>query len=123
MLDLLARVAPQRTLSLHPEAMAALCAYDFPGNVRELRNLLERASLMCDHQQILVDHLHLQVLQVLQGGEPIEQTGGETQLDDAALLAALTRHRGSRRVLAQQLGLSERTLYRRLRALQNKLPS
>ena len=114
--SLLARVAPQRTLSLHPEAMAALCAYDFPGNVRELRNLLERASLMCDHQQIQVDHLHLQVLQGR--GELIGQIGGETELDDAALRAALTRHRSSRRALAQQLGLSERTLYRRLRALQ-----
>jgi len=40
-----------------PEAMAALTRYEWPGNVRELMNIIERAMLLCDDDEIDVDHL------------------------------------------------------------------
>lgn len=104
--SLLARVAPQRKLSLSSEALQALCAYDFPGNVRELRNLLERASLLSDHDLIAVDHLQLAPCTV--------KAKSPAELDEAGFREAVAAHRGSRRSLAQKLGMSERTLYRRL---------
>lgn len=54
---LLQRIAPGRRLTLDAAAMACLQRYAFPGNVRELRNILERASLLTDSDTILPEHL------------------------------------------------------------------
>lgn len=122
---LLARVAGERNLKVSREAMAALLAYDFPGNVRELRNVLERASLMCDGEQIQPDHLPEEVLQP-DGSRLFKPSPGEAgqppaadlrEVERQALLRAVRTHRGSRRELAARLGLSERTLYRKLKAI------
>ena len=88
---LLARIAPGRTLHLAPATLSALRQQDFPGNVRELRNLLERAVLLCDGEEIAPAHLH-------------------TLTPIAAASGAL-----SRRAQAAALGISERTLYRHLK--------
>jgi DNA-binding NtrC family response regulator len=124
---LLDRVAPGRVLALAPEALACLAAYPYPGNVRELRNLLERASLMCDGDTIAVRHLPDEVVALR---ERAPQAHGATgactapaepatlrDIGREALRAILARHRGSRRDLARRLGISERTLYRRIREL------
>src|SRR6185436_9712155 len=42
---------------ISPEAMALLHAYSWPGNIRELRNLMERAVLLCGGRTILAEHL------------------------------------------------------------------
>jgi two-component system response regulator HydG len=129
--SLLERVAPKRRLTLAPAALRLLCAYPFPGNVRELRNVLERASLMCDGEVIGPEHLPEEVRQPgLDGtnslvparglaGVPGLQ-GDVLELDEVrrqAMLRAVRSHRGSRRDLARRLGISERTLYRRLKEL------
>ena len=49
---LLARVAPERRLSVSRDALARLVGQSFPGNVRELRNVLERAALLTDGSSI-----------------------------------------------------------------------
>ncbi|QID18315.1 sigma-54-dependent Fis family transcriptional regulator [Nitrogeniibacter mangrovi] len=111
---LLGRVAPTRNLRLSADAERALVQYAFPGNVRELRNVLERASLMCDGEEIGRAHLHLEGR-----AEPIvaEAPGAElAAAERRTLVAALAEHRGSRRALAERLGISERTLYRKLKA-------
>ncbi|MBU4500016.1 MAG: sigma-54-dependent Fis family transcriptional regulator, partial [Gammaproteobacteria bacterium] len=54
---LLTRLAPGRAYSLSPQALARLQAYDFPGNIRELRNIIERAILMADGDTLLPEHL------------------------------------------------------------------
>ena len=116
---LLARVAPERSLRLGPGAEAALLSYRFPGNVRELRNLLERASLMCDGDEIRRHHLKLDgddgdARVASSGRDPLEG-GALAAVERRALVAALAAHTGSRRALADRLGISERTLYRKLR--------
>ncbi len=110
---MLRRVDPRRKRRLADEAVSRLEAYDFPGNARELLNLLERASILADGDVVLPDHLPERV-----GGGP----GGPCP-DEILPLAEMERrylrwcaavHRGSRRELAERLGLSERSLYRRL---------
>jgi hypothetical protein len=54
---LVARVAPKRALSVAPKALPLLAEQPFPGNVRELRNLLERTTLMCDGERIEAEHV------------------------------------------------------------------
>ncbi len=119
--SLLGRVAGNRTLKVSPEAMRYLVAYPYPGNVRELRNVLERASLMCDGETILPEHLAEDILRpaaVPAPRAPAPEPGRDWHaLEREALRQAVAAHRGSRRELARTLGISERTLYRKLREL------
>lgn len=118
---LLRRLAPERPLRISPAAMATLAAYPFPGNVRELRNLLERAILLTDGD--LIDSP-----QLLDGIGPAPesaapgQEAGPAQTDIIPLEQAevryvrwvLRRLDGDKKRAAEQLGISERTLYRKL---------
>jgi DNA-binding NtrC family response regulator len=127
---LLTRVAPQRRLSLSRTALAALCAHPFPGNIRELRNVLERAALMTDGTSIDL-HALQQALAVagaaLAPADAAPPVGNgnvgaclrdaEREAEHSVLRAALHRHAGSRAELARQLGISERSLYRKLKEM------
>ncbi|MCR9279609.1 MAG: sigma-54 dependent transcriptional regulator [Pseudomonadaceae bacterium] len=62
--------------SLNPQAQAALNAYEFPGNVRELENILERAVTLCDGNSITPEDLSLGGGSVI--GEPAEQPDAST---------------------------------------------
>ena len=113
---LLARLVAGRNLRFSRDAVAWLRAYAFPGNVRELRNLLERACLLCDGDEIDLRHLPSageHGLAQVQGGRPERPA-----LNDQSLLEYSRSFTGNRKDLARQLGLSERTLYRRLKALE-----
>ena len=129
---LLSRVAPNRQLHISPEAMACLMTYGYPGNVRELRNVLERATLLCDGDTIQPADLPIEVQEAIQWGVPQEIGAGGTasnahpaggaaptltELEVNALRERLAQHRGNRKALAAELGISERTLYRKLRNL------
>lgn len=62
-LEQASREMGKRITSVHPRAMAALKAYPWPGNIRELRNVLERAVLFCDGPEIQLSHLPAEVAQ------------------------------------------------------------
>ncbi len=127
---LLNRVAPERHLRISPGAMSALRAHAFPGNVRELRNVMERLSLLCDGDVVEAGHVQRALhgrLGLETGAPPPEAAPthaptppGAGTLDDLAreaLLARLSSHQGTRAELAAALGISPRSLYRRLKAL------
>ncbi|NJD30382.1 MAG: AAA family ATPase [Gammaproteobacteria bacterium] len=109
---LLARLPPGHGRRLSADALERLEHHDFPGNVRELRNILERASLLADGEVIGCEHLP--------DGLCTAGRRDASVFEDAerrALANALRAHAGSRRQLAAALGISERTLYRKLREL------
>ena len=112
---LLTRLAPGRTYSLSPEARARLQAYDFPGNIRELRNIIERATLMADGDILLLDHLPPELTNDAAKGMPGVDAVVPLEAAELRYLQwALAHHGGNRKSLAAQLGISERTLYRKL---------
>jgi transcriptional regulator with PAS, ATPase and Fis domain len=120
---LLERVAPQRRMRLSAVALAVLERQHFRGNVRELRNLLERSALLCDGQTLEADHI---ALALSTGGgerERLPPPSAATPVhslqaaSDEQLRRLLAAHQGSRAELAAQLGMSERTLYRKLKSL------
>jgi transcriptional regulator with PAS, ATPase and Fis domain len=119
--SLLERVAgPHKRLS--PAATAALRERRFEGNIRELRNLLERASLLSDGDDILPEHLIGDLGQAVPNRMPTNNDNAFSldtaiPLDEleARYVAWAAKHSPDRRTLAGTLGVSERTLYRLLR--------
>jgi len=124
--SLLSRLEPGRKIALSDEAMAALMHHDFPGNVRELRNILERALIMVDGNTILPQHLSLDALKLSQAAPSAAPPGDEIipwKTWKTRYLAWAAEHfQGDRRTLAQRLGISERTLYRKLREAESYRP-
>jgi len=119
--SLLARVRPGQPFVIDEAARRALVAYDYPGNVRELRNIVERASLLADDARIELRHLPPEVVTPRTGVRAtLADSDGDASgralrsAERDALVLALARHDGSRRALAETLGISERTLYRKL---------
>lgn len=112
---LLKKVAPEKNLTLSDETMFLLQTYPYPGNVRELRNFLERATLLCESHEIRPEHLLIPEQENSEREYPSEQIP-----TDEKSVKLLSTFGGKRKILAKMLGISERTLYRRLSELQRK---
>jgi transcriptional regulator with PAS, ATPase and Fis domain len=111
---LLARLAPGRAYTLSEAVRAQLQAYDFPGNIRELRNIIERAVLMADGDTLLAEHLPPELAGDAAGMPGVDAIVPLETAELRYLQWALAHHGGDRKSLADQLGISERTLYRKL---------
>ncbi len=111
--SLLQRMPGHPPAQLGDEALTQLQLHPFPGNIRELRNILERARLFADDGLIRPEHLPEDIGP--QCFASVASLRGGRGLGDLA--QALEHFQGSRSELAQHLGLSERTLYRRLKSL------
>ncbi len=116
--SMLKRLEPERPMRLSTEAMDRLMGYAFPGNIRELRNILERAILLADGDLIAVDLLSRDLLGTPNSTrEQGREAAGILPLDLAEqryVAWALGQVGGDKKVLARMLGISERTLYRKL---------
>ncbi|PKY11129.1 Fis family transcriptional regulator [Acidithiobacillus marinus] len=124
---MLQRIPVAKGLQLHPETLQLLERYAFPGNIRELRNILERAALLADEQWILPQHLPpvLQpsssvVPEDMQKPPGVDALVPLAELEAQYLRWARSSFPGDRRSLAARLGVSERTLYRKLDALKEE---
>ncbi|KII32775.1 type 4 fimbriae expression regulatory protein PilR [Pseudomonas fluorescens] len=113
----------QPVAKLQPQAIDALKSYRFPGNVRELENMLERAHTLCENRQIEDSDLRL-----AEGNCAVEDGVPDlTQIDNLEvylenverqlLLQALEETRWNRTAAAQRLNLSFRSMRYRLKKL------
>jgi DNA-binding NtrC family response regulator len=117
--SLLRRLSPARRVTLADETLALLRAYRFPGNIRELLNLLERALLLADGDEILPRHLPPVICDewLLPVAAAMASNDAILPLDEVErryLQAAVSGFAGDRDELAEKLGISRRTLYRKL---------
>ncbi|MGM3386228.1 sigma-54 dependent transcriptional regulator [Stutzerimonas stutzeri] len=123
MLRRLAQECGDTPARLHPDALAKLQSYRFPGNVRELENMLERAYTLCEDDQIKAGDLRL-------ADAPGVGDGGEASLaridnledhleevERKLIMQALEETRWNRTAAAQRLGLSFRSMRYRLKKL------
>ncbi|MFO7594689.1 MAG: sigma-54-dependent Fis family transcriptional regulator [Pseudomonadota bacterium] len=119
--SLLHRFAPNRTIKVSREALACIKQYAFPGNIRELRNMIERALLLADGDLILPEHLPPECRDSRDNkgaATPFPEEMVPLEQAEARYLSwAVARFHGEKRQLAERLGVSERTLYRKLREL------
>jgi len=101
---------------ISPDAMAALTSYDFPGNVRELENVLERAFALGVRDEIKRANLPELTVRAEQpaaaSSEPLPTLD---QAERDLIGRALDRFRNDKEQAARALGLTVRTLYRRIK--------
>jgi DNA-binding NtrC family response regulator len=116
-------------LQVTPEAMACLTKYPWPGNIRELRNVIERLSVLADSQVLTVDDLPPAIAKaapepVGPGDHPSANRSGDgaeatdltlDELERHHILRTLERHRWNKKRVAGILGIDTKTLYNKLR--------
>ena len=100
------------------EVLATLMACDFPGNVRQLQNVIEHAVVLCRGDMIETDCLPRELVRgdaTGDSGQPAMATGPLPEAEAAAILAALRRHDGHRGKTAAALGIDKTTLWRKMK--------
>ncbi len=101
---------------LSPQAIQCLLAYRWPGNVRQLRNAIQRSCLLCRGDVVLPEHLPPNVAAL--ASAPTAATAGRlSQVERAAILATLEECQGNRTQAAKKLGISRRALIYKLHAI------
>jgi DNA-binding NtrC family response regulator/cellulose biosynthesis protein BcsQ len=101
---------PAKTLSL--QAIRKLELYHWPGNIRELKNVIERAVILCEGEKIGLEHLSIDLFAMMAAPGDEQETMGSTleALRKNAIIDALTRSGGNQTRAATTLGVSRRTL-------------
>lgn len=105
-------------LHLARDALSTLCAYQWPGNIRELRNVLECAHLLCDGREITRNHLRFAFEARAEGPVTEPPPKSALSLADAErrhIQAVLQRHGGRVDEAARTLGVPRSTLYYKLK--------
>jgi DNA-binding NtrC family response regulator len=113
-IDKLNRKMVRVVRSVSPEVMHILMQHEFPGNVRQLENIIEHAFVMCRGEQIELAHLPPDLFASIPAagrtdflGEPLDMAQREV------ILAMLTRYRWDKSRTARELGISRTTLWRK----------
>jgi len=128
---------PSQAETITAEALAVLVTHDWPGNIRELANVIEHALVLCDELPIAVEHLpgRFRTPRTLRPplGEgvplppqplPLTLAAAERprtlrEMETRAILEGLERNAGNKPKTAEELGISLKTLYNKLHQLQD----
>ncbi len=116
------------------EALNLLASYDWPGNVRELRNTIEKMVVLAQREKLTARDVPPNIRKASQPGEDFaaeDEAGGVAdnvslrsgrsslaEVEKKMIFSALEKHSGSRTEAAKELGISRRTLHRKLRRYQ-----
>ncbi|MEK7315257.1 MAG: helix-turn-helix domain-containing protein, partial [Candidatus Eisenbacteria bacterium] len=100
---------------LRPEALDYLKSYDFPGNIRELQNLIERACILAGPGPIDRHHFPIERGRLAaDSGELLSMGLSIDQMERRMILESLERAQGNKTRAAALLGISRRALYSRM---------
>ena len=111
------RLKGKEIAGVSTEVLARLMEHDYPGNVRELENIIEQTFVLCRGGMIELHHLPPELRPAT--GAPSGDHGSPTTLEsmERLLIAeALRRHHGNRKRAARELGIDTSTLYRKLKS-------
>ena len=100
------------------EVLARLMEHEYPGNVRELQNVIEHAFVLCRDGLIQLRHLPAD-LRAEPARRPPARPGAMTlsAVEKAHIIDALRRHRGNRTAAARELGINTSTLFRKIKSM------
>jgi len=105
--------------SISPNAMKVLMAYDYPGNIRELQNIIEHGFVLSPGGLIRLSHLPDKLKPIKRS---VTTSASLLDFEKQCLLKALENNNGDRQAAAQELGIHKTTLYRKLHRLDIELP-
>ena len=104
------------------EALSLLMAHDWPGNIRELENVIERAFILCNEEQISIGHLPEELRTCDGAVTHCDARSAHDVLDAQAIRASLERNGYNRMAAARELGIHKTTLFRKIKKLGIILP-
>jgi len=113
---------------LSQEALTALMSHDFPGNIRELENMIEYAVVVCKNGRIGIEHLPEAVRKKPQKGMPRASADGPDkenswdEIERKFICESLRRNRWNRAATAKQMGIHATTLWRKIKRLNIETP-
>jgi PAS domain S-box-containing protein len=118
----LQRLRGRECTEISPEALSLLMFHDFPGNIRELENIIEHALVLCPEGRIGV-HCLPENLQASGAAMPIVVAATLKSAEAHVIMEALKRNHYNRQATARELGLHKSTLYRKIKRLSIKVPT
>ncbi len=116
-------VQNKQVSGVSPDVLGVLTAHDYPGNVRELQNVIEHAFMLVREGQIELQHLPPELVPVrprVEVGRRMAET--VNVLEAQAIREALSRAAGNRNAAARELGMHKSTFFRKARRLGVELP-
>lgn len=125
-LELFRKQLHKKIAAISDQAMECLVNYSWPGNVRQLRHVMERACVLCNDSLLLLEHLPEELQQRATPVLAVEQVSPSNLIipppapileypqEDEQILAALKQARGNKAMAARLLGIARSTLYRQM---------
>ncbi len=113
---------------LSPEAMSVLMAYDFPGNVRELENIIEYATVVSQNSLVRIENLPENLLEGLDSKNKTatpktsEKAFSFEAVEKDFIRETLRKNNWNRKAAAAQMGIHPSTLWRRIKRLNLEIP-
>jgi len=118
------RIKGRNIAGVSKNVLAKLMEYDFPGNIRELENIIEHAFVLCNGSLIELGHLpiefrpdHKTIVQ-----EELKFAKTLKSMEKVLIEESLKRHNGNRTLVAMELGINKSTLYRKIKSLEIMAP-
>ncbi len=111
--------------TISAKAIAVLMKHDFPGNIRELENIIEHAFVLCRGSEIRPEHLPLDLVGNLNTSQlkQVKSINIMRDQNEADIIKnALLRHNGKRNAAAAELGINKSTLWRKMEKFRIKFP-
>ena len=107
---------------LSPIAIEAFMNYDWPGNIRELENVIEHAFVLCNEGLILCQHLPESIPRQVDSIEMALIGKTLAEIETKAIYDALKRNNWNRSVAAKELGIDNSTIWRKIKRLGLEIP-
>ena len=111
-----------KVVGITEPTMTILTSYEWPGNIRQLRNAIRTMVVMTDRQQLDVQDIPPDIHRVRQLAAPHQLSAGAgpegaslNEMEKQAIAETLARTKGNRQIAAKILGIGERTLYRKIK--------
>jgi two-component system response regulator HydG len=107
----------QQIKRIDPRVMEAFQNYDWPGNIRELQNTIERLKILAENNEIRLDDVPFTIRMPKNKGESSNDFSIDLPLEEVEknhILRSLTYHHGNKTKTAQTLGITIKTLYNKL---------
>lgn len=108
------RLQGKNITDISVEAMSRLIEYDYPGNVRELENIIEQAFVLCRGDIIKLHHLPAELRSDMLSSEDRSSSMSLLEMEKNLIAGKLRLYGGNRKLTARELGIDVSTLYRKI---------